>query len=222
MKSVKSGEKAYIEMLQEQISEQARCIEEIRAVKHDMYAHMMVLSHYLGIKEYGKAQDYLSKVMNISVFQNGNFIDVGNDMVNALISQKLHKSKSQITVSTSGLLPERLWIEDMDMCVLFSNLISNSIEACEKLTYKSKEIVLKLEENEKGVAILIQNPIEVELKRDISEWSTTKEDKENHGYGLRNIKHIVEKYHGDMEISCKDGLILVKIEFPYVAVGEAL
>ena len=222
MKSVKSEERVYIEILQEQINEQARCIQEIRAVKHDMYAHMIVLSHYLGTKEYRKAQDYLSKVMNISVFQNSNFIDVGNDMVNALISQKLHKSKSQIAISTSGLLPERFWIEDMDLCVLFSNLISNSVEACEKLTYKVKEIVLKIKENETGVSILIQNPIEMEFKKEIIEWSTTKEDKENHGYGLRNIKHIVEKYYGDMEISCKDGLVLVKIELPYVVVGKAL
>ena len=222
MKNVKSEERVYIEMLQEQISEQARRIDEVRGVKHDMYAHMMVLSHYLRVKEYDKAQEYLHKVMNISLFQNATFIDVGNDMVNALISEKLFKSKSEIASSTSGLLPERFWIEDMDLCVLFSNLISNSIEACEKLTYKVKEIVLKIDENEKGVSILIQNPIEMEFKQEMIEWSTTKEDKENHGYGLRNIKHIVEKYHGDMEISCKDGLVLVKIELPYVVVGKAL
>jgi sensor histidine kinase regulating citrate/malate metabolism len=96
------------------------------------------------------------------------------------------------------------------------------VEACEKLIYKEKEIVLKIEENEKGVSFLIQNPTEMEFEEGVIKWKTTKEDKENHGYGLRNIKHIVEKYSGDMEISCKDGLVLVKIGFPYIVVDKAL
>jgi sensor histidine kinase regulating citrate/malate metabolism len=187
-----------------------------------MYAHMMVLSHYLRKEEYNKAQEYLHKVMNISIFQNATFIDVGNDMINALISQRIHESNSQITISTSGFFPEKFWLEDMDLCVLFSNLISNSVEACEKLIYKEKEIVLVIEEGEKGVSFLIKNPTETEFKDGNFDWGTTKEDKQNHGYGLRNIKHIVEKYHGEMEIFCKDGLVLVKIGFPYIVVDKAL
>lgn len=222
MKNVKSEERIYIEMLQEQISEQARCIDEVRGLKHDMYAHMMVLSHYLRVKEYDKAQEYLSKVMNIPVFQNATFIDVGNDMVNALISQKVHASQAQIIISTWGLFPERFWIEDMDICVLFSNLISNSVEACERLRYKKKEISLLIEEDEDGVSFTIKNPTECEMGENASAWKTTKEDKENHGYGMRNIKHIVAKYHGDIKISCEDGLVLVKIRFPRIVVDKAL
>lgn len=222
MKSARSEERAYIEMLQEQISEQARCIEEVRGVKHDMHAHMIVLSHYLTAKEYEKAQDYICKIMNLPVFQNSTFVDVGNDMVNALISRKIHESQSEIAIVTSGLLPERFWIEDMDLCVLFSNLISNSVEACEKLTYKEKVITLIIEENEDDISFLVKNPVEFDLSEENVEWSTTKADKQNHGYGLRNIKNIVGKYCGNMNISCEDGLVLVKVRLPHVVENKAL
>jgi len=142
--------------------------------------------------------------------------------VNALISQKVHASQAQIIISTWGLFPERFWIEDMDICVLFSNLISNSVEACERLTYKKKEISLLIDEDEDGVSFTMKNPTECEMGENASAWKTTKEDKVNHGYGLRNIKHIVKKYHGDMKIACEDGLVLVKIRFPRIAIDKAL
>ena len=42
-----------------------------------------------------------------------------------------------------------------------------------------------------------------EGKRSILE--TTKSDKMNHGIGLKNVRRIVEKYHGDMEFLCENG-----------------
>lgn len=209
-------------MLREQVETQARYIDEIREVKHDMYAHMMVLSHYMGVEEYEKARTYLSKVMNIPVFQKRGYIDVGHDMVNALLSGKIHSGKTEIAISTSGLLPENLWIDDMDLCILFSNLISNSVEACERLTYKEKEITLIMEEKATALSISMINPIEEEI--DIKEFGkyTSKEDAKNHGFGLKNIKRIVNKYHGKIDVNHEGGLVLVKIEFPYVAEDRAL
>ena len=34
---------------------------------------------------------------------------------------------------------------------------------------------------------------------------TTKEDTSNHGIGLGNVRRIVEKYQGEMDLLCKDG-----------------
>ena len=220
--SISQEEHIYIELLQKQIEAQGRYIDEMRAVKHDMYAHMMVLSHYLHAGEYNNATEYLSKLMEIPLFQQQMFFDVGNDMVNALLSGRIQKSKSKVTVFTSGLLPENLWIDDMDLCILFSNLISNSVEACEKLTYKEKEIEIIIEESVDGMSILFKNPVETEPEVNAARWKTTKEDKHNHGYGMRNIRRIVDKYCGEMNMEYKNGLVLVKVHLPYVAGDTSL
>ena len=44
---------------------------------------------------------------------------------------------------------------------------------------------------------------------------TTKKDSESHGIGLKSVKRMVEKYHGDMSINIKDN-ILCKIDAVYI------
>jgi sensor histidine kinase regulating citrate/malate metabolism len=44
---------------------------------------------------------------------------------------------------------------------------------------------------------------------------TTKTDKENHGYGLKSIKNIVELNDGVLGFSVNDDVFEIKIIFPY-------
>ena len=43
--------------------------------------------------------------------------------------------------------------------------------------------------------------------RFLPDWSvpSSKSDPDNHGYGLSSVRRIVEKYCGELELSCKDG-----------------
>lgn len=43
---------------------------------------------------------------------------------------------------------------------------------------------------------------------------TTKQDKLYHGFGVKSIQLIAEKYHGDVSISAKDGKFILDILFP--------
>lgn len=40
---------------------------------------------------------------------------------------------------------------------------------------------------------------------------TTKKDSESHGIGLKSVKRMVEKYHGDMGINIKETHFCVKL-----------
>ena len=215
--SISREEKEYMEILQLQINEMERRVREVRAIKHDMYAHLMVIRHYLDSKQYEEARSYLSKVMNVPVFHNTVLFDTGNDLVNVLLAERLKKSSSEIQFSVNGMLPEELWIDEMDLCTLFSNLISNSIEACEKLTDQRKTIELVIEDYIDGVSICIKNPVEGVVDKEQLGKSTTKENREAHGYGLENIRKVAERYHGELKIDYQNGLVLVKIDLSCVA-----
>ena len=43
---------------------------------------------------------------------------------------------------------------------------------------------------------------------------TTKQNKLYHGFGVKSIKLIAEKYHGDVSSSAKDGKFISDILFP--------
>ena len=41
---------------------------------------------------------------------------------------------------------------------------------------------------------------------------STKKDKENHGYGMRNVERIVDKYQGKLNIKWENNLFHTEIE----------
>ena len=196
---------------------QAKYIDEIRAVKHDMYAHMMVLNHYIGEKDCDRASNYLLGLMNQDVFQQGQYVDIGNDMLNALLLGMISKGKQDVNLLVSGEWKKELPIEDVDLCILFSNLLSNSLEACERLVDKEKVIMLNLKECVDGITIDVRNPVEGPVDVENFGKSTSKLDSQNHGYGMKNIKRVVEKYAGKISVVYENGLVSVKVDFPYVA-----
>ena len=42
---------------------------------------------------------------------------------------------------------------------------------------------------------------------------TSKQNKNYHGYGLKSIKMIVDKYNGDLKIDVKDNIFIIQILF---------
>ena len=47
-----------------------------------------------------------------------------------------------------------------------------------------------------------------------SEIVTTKDDKLGHGFGLKSMRYIVDKYHGYMNVDQKDNLFFLTILLP--------
>ena len=59
--------------------------------------------------------------------------------------------------------------------------------------------------------INIQNSYNGTLNKRNEIYLTTKTDKTNHGIGLQNVKRVVKKYDGSIEISDKDNIFDIKI-----------
>ena len=102
--------------------------------------------------------------------------------------------------------------EVYDLCTLFSNILNNAIEACEKLDDADKLIKIVVDFNRDRLYIKGSNIIKnsVELDKDGNPVST-KQDKNNHGYGCKNIRTVVRKYEGEIEFFVNDGIFVVEI-----------
>ena len=206
----------YIEILKEYLHEQSKYMDEVRGAKHDMQAHMIVLYYYLEENRFDKAKNYLKSMMDNQKHLEMPLADVGHDMVNAVICAALKRSTVPIDFQHTGVFMEDIEIEDIDLCTLFSNLFSNSVEACERLEYTKGRINLEIGQYARKLSIVLENPIENIVKEEILGTGTTKEDKTSHGFGIRNVKKVVEKYNGNIDFEITDDTFRVKILFSEV------
>ena len=86
------------------------------------------------------------------------------------------------------------------------------MEACEKIDGAHKKIVLNVKTGKGILAIEIKNTCEG--KNNSSDFLSTKKDANNHGYGLKSIREIVERYHGNMEITQKENWFTLFLYIP--------
>lgn len=89
-----------------------------------------------------------------------------------------------------------------DMVVLFSNLLDNAIEACEKI--EGDRVIRVSAVLKQSFLFSVRNTtLPVEIKNDTIQ--TTKPNASLHGFGLSNIKLILNKYHADFVMDYEDG-----------------
>ena len=193
---------------------QIKYINEIRSIRHDIQAHMIVLQYYLESENYEKARAYLGDMKRHQNMESFAIKDTGHDLVNAIVSDTFHRSGTQIDFEMEGMLPDTLCLSEYDECTLFSNLFSNAREACEKLTFARPVIRMEVQEQSQGYVIALQNPIEWKVEMEHTKFVTSKKDKEVHGFGTKNIIKVVKQYHGTIDFFVTDGSFRVEIVLP--------
>lgn len=201
-------------MKKEYYDAQVKYINEIRSIRHDIQAHMIVLQYYLESENYEKARAYLGDMRRHQDMPNIVIKDTGNDLVNAILSDTLSGSSKKIEFEMEGLLPENVCVNEYDICTLFSNLFSNAREACEKLINIKPEIQMEVKECAQGCFISIQNPIEWKIEMDGSKFVTSKTNKEVHGFGTKNIINVVKQYNGTIDFLVTENIFRVEIVLP--------
>ena len=102
----------------------------------------------------------------------------------------------------------------VDIYTLFGNIYDNAIEASCRIPNEDMRVVSTTISADSG-----RTHIEVENYCDkmpaIMDGLpvTDKSDKMNHGYGMKSIKQIVEKYNGNLQISADDNIYRLEIMF---------
>ncbi len=174
--------------------------EEISQVRHDMKQTNSVVLSLLMESKYDEAIGYMQKAARkISEFDV--VIDVGNDFVNAILNAKLIEAKRNgITVICSAD-KNATGIDEVDLCNLLGNLLDNAIEACEKCCNRQRVIEIKLRMCNDKYLLEVENTAVENALQNNTQLSTTKKDTARHGYGVKSIRSIAEKYNGMVNFS---------------------
>lgn len=188
--------------------------QETRKMRHDIQSHMGILKYYMEQNEYQKAKAYLLDMHDHMEQSICKIVSVNHEIVDAILMEAQFKGEEkQIRWGIEGALPHSLSIGDFDMCTIFSNLLSNSIEACEKVEIEKRYIHLEIRHLKNNLLIELENPVNESVELEKLGSTTSKMDKENHGYGISNVREVVEKNHGEISFENKEGIFAVTIIF---------
>ncbi len=206
--------KTQLEVYANQLNVIMRGEERIKALRHDMRHHLNELMLLANKHDAEEIQGYIRQ-MN-TFFQNPNeFVASGNLEIDSVLNYMLQKAKNELeTVDIKVILPEKIR-HSFDINVLLGNLLENAIEAAAKTENKYMRIYIVLKrgilkakiENSFADAHILENG---QWKSDVA-LKTTKPITDHHGIGLKNVKKVVEKYNGTMEVTTKEGIFCVNL-----------
>lgn len=184
-------EKALLnEKLREQqiyVAEAKKRDEQYRSFQHDINNHLLILSGLVGEESFTAAKDYVKKLYKASESLSPH-LSTGNSVLDILLREKTgYARQNGILTDCSINLPEHLSIEDMDLCVIFSNALDNAITACMEQEKDNKHIVINAGLKHSFLVMEVSNSFEGVTP---VTWGT----------GLKNIRRTAEKYRGTMEI----------------------
>lgn len=197
---------------QKEMSDEIKKMQvQSRLLKHDMKNHIMVILSYIEEEKIDEAKIYTSKILD-NLNKMYTYINVGNSLLNNILNNKLSKAKEmgiEIKAQIENLAFE--YMDSMDFSALLNNLLDNAIDGAEKSGIKQLEIVIS---NQKGFdSILVKNSIDKSVLKNNPHLKSSKEE-EGHGFGIRQIKGITDKYNGMTDIYEKDGFFIINVVYP--------
>lgn len=165
-------------------------MNEIRKIKHDMNHMLLSLLEDCEKKDYESLHNHINNQLHrINETQT---VNTGNASLNLILDSQLSKIKGNIEFIASQF-DDDTPMDKIDFYVLLGNLLDNAIENC---TSKSiKKIILDIYKESNDFVIDIKNTSINNPLVDNPNFNTTKEDC-GHGFGMRSILNIVNKYHG--------------------------
>lgn len=151
-----------------------------------------------------RRQQYLNEIStDINRYNVG--VKTGNKIADVILTRKnAYCKQHQITftcIANGALLN---MVNTMDLCSLLGNSLDNAIESVEQLKDPQKRLI-NLRIINKGKLVIYQVENYTDNPADFDDLpQTTKHDKRRHGFGLRSIRRIAEKYGGTMTVINKD------------------
>ena len=178
---------------------------------HDIKHHLRALERLL---QNGDRREALAYIESVQEPLQCKMIPVhtGVDIVDAVIYEAKEKAEQRniLLVVETPILPSGLKLEDREFCVLFANLLNNALEAAKEqirlnIAITAGFLVIEMQNDYKEKPVVKNNHF----------VSEREQDSLAHGWGMKIIEQIVEKYQGelsirvDMQVSIKilmDGL----------------
>lgn len=185
-------------------------VEEINMRCHDLKHQISALRNMRGEEK----QQVITELENsLRVYES--LVKTGNEALDYVLMDKginCANNNINFTVIADGKLISH--VSYNDIYVLFGNALDNAIESVMKIENEKQRIIsLKIQEHGGMAHVHIENTCKEQPRFSGGLPLTTKTD-EGHGYGVRSIKYIVEKYGGNLTVTLNNEIFALDFLIP--------
>lgn len=130
--------------------------------------------------------------------------------------------KSGIAVTCKTELDGGIPLQEVDLCVILGNLLDNAMEACGQIQENHRFVRVYIAVIKKQFYISVQNSAKEEP--DFNERNYISNKRGNHGFGIKRVKALTDKYEGFLNFQNEPGIFAAEVTLPmkdFASQGEA-
>lgn len=185
------------EIIERQYREMKKTYERYRCVVHDEKHMLMYLKECLENGDIPRAQKIVDSYQT-NINEAGRCRWTGIQNMDFILSIKKQQMDDLFIKLEMECQAETIPMDDADFVVMFSNLLDNAIEAAQQCRTEKRKIKVILKNINSMFFLKVRNACKHQPKTKEQRFLTSKKDKERHGWGIESVKHIVEKYKGEI------------------------
>lgn len=179
---------------------------------HEYKNQIVCMDMLMKKKDYSKLEDYIGNISD-GLDAQLDMVDTNNDVVNAIFNAKYYEAiKNDVLVVLKINDLSDIKISDNDIVTILSNLLDNAIEAAKQCDIGKRIVKIKMLYEDAVLSIAVSNSYKAEpVPTEDGYIRTTKKDREEHGWGMRNVVATLEKYNAEYIIDYKNGEFVFSI-----------
>lgn len=168
---------------------------------HDMKQHLQSIATLNDKKEHDKIAAYIERLLHSSDLKESVRL-CDQEMLNAILCRyKRRCDKERLSFHADIRHGAIDFITDNDLTSLFCNLLDNAFEAACGLPEGFIEINTSKKDNSPlSVISVINSSRKNPFTGSKNSLTTMKPNKQRHGFGIKSIRKVVSKYHGNMQM----------------------
>ena len=184
-------------------------IEEARQARHDIRHHFVRLSTLAEQGDIEKIKEYLSAATGKISDYNLHFCE--NQAVDSVFGYySTIAERENIPFHALVSLPAELSIDEINLCLVFSNLLENAIQASVKTAPARRKINVEVYPHHNHLLLIhVENTFDGKIQQKNNIFQSSK--RSGNGIGIESVRHITDKNGGACDFTYKDGIFSAKI-----------
>ena len=202
-------ENQFLSMQQRRYDDLKTAIEEARQARHDMRHQFHQISVLAETGDLEGLKSYLAKT--VSRIPNLDMHFCENRAADSVVGYYCALAKREDIPFRAQLdLPQTLLVDEIDMCLVLSNLLENALEASLRTAPERRQIkITAYLHAERLLLIEAENTFDGEIKEKDGVFRSSK--RKGPGVGIQSVRHIAEKTGGASTFSYQDSTFTAKV-----------
>lgn len=184
-------------------------MEETRQARHDMRHHLNQISALAETGDMGKLKAYLAQTVSRIPGLDIHFCE--NRAADSVLGYYCTLAKREGVPFRAQIdLPERLPVDEVDLCLVLSNLLENALEASLRTASARRQMqVTAYSHADRLLLIEVKNTFDGEIKEREGVFRSSKRN--GNGIGIQSVRHIAEKSGGASTFAFQNGTFTAKV-----------